>query len=207
MKIQKFWDNLLTLLAILFLGTYSYPAFYANPSNVFRTISTLTQFVCWFAFAADLLVGAIKSQNRLNYLKSHMLEVIAVTLPFLRVFRVIRLISLGSLVIDRIAVGKSVTIVVKVAVTSFFLAYVAAVQVTLLERPTPGSNIISFSDGLWWALTTVTTVGYGDRYPTTTEGRVIAFGLMIVGISLLGVITATVAAWFIQLDHTSVESE
>jgi voltage-gated potassium channel len=76
------------------------------------------------------------------------------------------------------------------------------VEITIVERPIESSNIKSFGDGLWWALTTVTTVGYGDRFPTTTEGRAIAFGLMLVGISLMGVITASVAAWFVKMSQT-----
>jgi voltage-gated potassium channel len=56
----------------------------------------------------------------------------------------------------------------------------------------------TFPDALWWAATTVTTVGYGDRYPVTAVGRLVATGLMVVGIALLGVITASVAAWFVR---------
>ncbi len=66
------------------------------------------------------------------------------------------------------------------------------------EQNAPGANITSFGDALWWACSTVTTVGYGDRYPVTTEGRIIAVALMIVGISLLGAITASVATWMVS---------
>ena len=72
-------------------------------------------------------------------------------------------------------------------------------QITITERAVEGSNIRNFGDGLWWAVTTVTTVGYGDRYPTTTQGRFLAAATMIMGISLMGVITASVAAWFIKM--------
>ena len=65
------------------------------------------------------------------------------------------------------------------------------------ERNSPDANIKTFGDGLWWAATTVTTVGYGDRFPTTPLGRLIAVVLMLVGIALLGVITATIATWFV----------
>ena len=65
------------------------------------------------------------------------------------------------------------------------------------ERDAPGATITSFGDAVWWAWATVTTVGYGDRFPVTLEGRLIAFALMLVGISLVGVVTASVAAWLI----------
>jgi voltage-gated potassium channel len=58
--------------------------------------------------------------------------------------------------------------------------------------------ILSF----YWCLTTITTVGYGDRFPTTTEGRFLAVGLMIMGISLMGVITASVASWFVKMGQS-----
>ena len=66
------------------------------------------------------------------------------------------------------------------------------------EQDAPGANITSIGDALWWAATTVTTVGYGDRYPVNTTGRVIAVTLMIVGIALVGAITASIAAWFVS---------
>jgi voltage-gated potassium channel len=74
----------------------------------------------------------------------------------------------------------------------------------MAERGQPGSTINNVGDGFWWAITTLTTVGYGDIYPTTTEGRVIAVGLMISGICVLGVISATVAAWFVKLTQDDI---
>ena len=68
-----------------------------------------------------------------------------------------------------------------------------------VERGAHGANITTFGDALWWAMTTVTTVGYGDQFPVTTTGRIVAAALMLVGISLLGLITATVAASFVAL--------
>lgn len=75
------------------------------------------------------------------------------------------------------------------------LSFVAALAVTDAERGQHGGNITSFGDGWWWAITTMTTVGYGDRYPVTTQGRFVAVGLMIGGIALLGTVTATLASW------------
>jgi voltage-gated potassium channel len=74
----------------------------------------------------------------------------------------------------------------------------AAAAIYNVERDADGANIHSFADALWWAATTVTTVGYGDRYPTTGAGRLIATTLMVVGIALIGVVTATIAAWFVD---------
>lgn len=84
---------------------------------------------------------------------------------------------------------------------------VSAVAMYDVERSAPDGNIKTFPDALWWAVTTVTTVGYGDRYPTTTLGRLVAAALMLVGIALLGVVTATIATWFVDRLRVVQEAE
>jgi voltage-gated potassium channel len=74
-------------------------------------------------------------------------------------------------------------------------------MVLLFEENAKGSNIHTYPNALWWAIVTVTTVGYGDRYPVTAGGRIVAAVLMLVGIGLIGVLTATVASVFIK-EHT-----
>lgn len=63
-----------------------------------------------------------------------------------------------------------------------------------------GGPITTFADAVWWALTTITTVGYGDTYPVTALGRGVAVFLMIAGIALFGLLTANVAAFFVEED-------
>ena len=76
------------------------------------------------------------------------------------------------------------------------------------ERGDPDANITTFGDALWWAMTTVTTVGYGDRFPVTTSGRFVAAGLMLAGIALLGIVTASLATWLIhRIRQVEEESE
>lgn len=72
----------------------------------------------------------------------------------------------------------------------------ASWAIWMLERNAPQSNITSYPKALWWAMETITTVGYGDHHPVTTGGRLVAAGLMVVGLALVGVITATVVTWF-----------
>jgi len=104
--------------------------------------------------------------------------------------------------------GKSVA-VEGPTLRSFHLRVVAAVSLVtsvivgasslliwLIERDSSGSNIHSYGDAVWWAMETITTVGYGDHHPITVPGRWIAAGLMVIGVALVGVITATVVTWF-----------
>ncbi len=200
-KVSNLWSFTLTLLAVLFLIVFSIPAFVVELSDNAQSAIELVQWICWLAFALDLLMGLLTSNNKKEYLLKHPLELLSVLLPFLRPLRLMRVISFGGLALQKIAMGKQFAITVKVAITAVFVSYIAAVQITISERSVEGSDIKTFSDGLWWAVTTVTTVGYGDRFPTTTEGRILAVMLMLVGISLVGVITASVASWFVRLSQ------
>lgn len=200
-KVEKLWSPILTALAVLFLIVFSIPAFVTDLTDKTRSAIEIIQWVCWLAFALDLILGLATSRDKKEYLLKHPLEIASVLLPFLRPLRLMRVISFGSLALQKIAMGKQFAITVKVAVTAVFVSYIAAVQITISERSVEGSNIKTFGDGLWWAVTTVTTVGYGDRFPTTTEGRILALMLMFVGISLVGVITASVASWFVRLSQ------
>lgn len=198
---KRVWNEVLTALALCFLVAFSYPAFHSEISATQQNYIELVQWICWLAFALDLAFGLFAAESKKSYLRSHPLEIASVLLPFLRPLRLMRVISFGGLAIQKVAIGRQFAITLKVILTSIFVAYIAAVQITITERSVEGSNIKTFADGLWWAITTVTTVGYGDRYPTTSEGRFLAFLLMIVGISLIGVITASVAAWFVKISN------
>jgi voltage-gated potassium channel len=197
--IKRIWGETLTVLALAFLVAFSWPAFVEEIDPQTQRILDYVQWISWIAFAVDLLIGLITSEKKIKFLVHHPLEVITVLLPFLRPLRLLRVISFGTLLIQKVAVGRQFAITLKVFLSSILLAYIGAVQITITERGVEGSNIKNFGDGLWWAITTVTTVGYGDRFPTTPTGRVLAVCLMLVGISLMGVITASVAAWFVKM--------
>jgi voltage-gated potassium channel len=204
---SRIWSEILTLLALAFLIAFSYPAFVDPVPSSTQTLLNIVQWISWIAFAADLIYGLSKAKDKAKYLKKHPLEVVAVLFPFLRPLRLMRVISFGGLAIQKVAIGRQFAITIKVFIASIFIAYISAVQITITERAVEGSNIHNFGDGLWWAISTVTTVGYGDRYPTTTEGRFLAVVLMIMGISLVGVITASVAAWFVRMGQEDSRNE
>ena len=89
-------------------------------------------------------------------------------------------------------------VAIYVAGGASLLAFCAALAVLDVERSNPDANIGDFGDAMWWAVTTMTTVGYGDRYPVTGVGRLVAFALMVGGIALLGTVTATLASWLVE---------
>ena len=163
------------------------------------TIQVLS-FLVWFVFVVDLGTRAYLSGRPWAYLVRHPIDFILVALPMLRPLRVLRVFTAANFLVTRggrFAIGRTVASAV---IGAAFLMLIAALAVLDAERGQPGANIETFGQSLWWAGVTITTVGYGDVYPVTVTGRLAAFALMLVGISLLGLVTASVAAWFVS--HT-----
>jgi voltage-gated potassium channel len=92
--------------------------------------------------------------------------------------------------------GFHLRVVVAVTVVTSSIVVLSSAVMWRIERDHDGSNIRSLGDAVWWAMETITTVGYGDHHPTTVTGRWVAGGLMVIGVALVGVITATVVTWF-----------
>ncbi len=161
----------------------------------------------WAAFAADLAAKTFVARDRIGFLRSHWLEVVMVILPFLRPLRLARLLRWTRVLV---ALGVNIDLVRRIAesrgarfVGSAVLAVVvvSSALVLALEQDAPDANITSFGDALWWALVTATTVGYGNHYPTTPEGRAVAAVLMLLGVAAMSVVTAGIAAYLVRQDE------
>jgi voltage-gated potassium channel len=114
-------------------------------------------------------------------------------LRLIRLFRLIQLFSRISIVLGRTGNRMIYTIVFSIMAVSF-----GAVGIYIIEHSVEGTKITNLGDAFWWAIVTVTTVGYGDVYPITAEGKVIAALLMIVGIAILGILISTLGAGLIE---------
>ncbi len=199
-KLQR-WENRtewpLAAIALLFLALYSIEVLVRPPPPTAHLIEAVNS-VLYLAFVVDYVVRLCLANGRTRWFFRHLLDLAIVALPFLRPLRLLRLVVLfGAL--QRV-VGSAIRgrVAIYTACSSVLLIYVASLAVLEAERTDPESDIKSFGQALWWAVTTVTTVGYGDLTPVTFTGRLIAVLLMIGGISLVGVITATLASWIVQ---------
>lgn len=204
-------DSALLALAVVFLGLLLLP-YLTDLRGAAATAVTVGSRVIWAAFAVDYFTRLYLALDRREYVKRNILDLVIVVVPFLRplralrLLRLLRVVTLGALVQKRVT-SLHARVTSYVATTALVVTVVAGIGVYEAERRASGGNIKTPVDGLWWAVTTMTTVGYGDRYPVTTEGRLIALGLMVVGIALLGVITASIAAWFVGRSREVAVSE
>ena len=198
----------MVILSIVYLVLYSFYVLEPDLTDAQRASLNTGMNVIWFIFIADLLIRATLAPHFLAYLVHHPIDVIAVAIPALRVLRVLRVLTAGQWLISRgsrLRFGRTATAVVIAVV---FISYLSALAVLNAERGSPGSNIETFPEALWWSVVTMSTVGYGEYYPVTVNGRIIATGVMVVGISLLGLVGASVASSVInRLSGKTQESQ
>jgi voltage-gated potassium channel len=162
----------------------------------------------WAVFAAEYGAKLYLAPDRWRFARTHLLDLVIVVIPLLRPLRILRasralrLLRLSRLLAfvlvglrraRLILMERGLNYVLLVVVVIVFAA--AGVEATL-ERTAPGSNIHSYGDALWWAIVTITTVGYGDRFPVTAGGRGVAILLMVTGIALFGVLAASLSSYF-----------
>ncbi len=167
-------------------------------------------YFIWGIFLLEYLIRLVLAPRRRHFVVHNIPDLIVVAVPMLRPLqivrsvRVLRLLRLSRLTaVAGVGAEKSkrslharATNYVLLVMGSLIL--ISSVVVLDLERDSKAANIKSIGDALWWSVSTVTTVGYGDRYPVTAAGRAVAVILMIGGIALLGVITASIAAYFVE---------
>lgn len=199
-RLQRFEQRtewLLAAVALLFLAAYSIRVL-AQPRGVGGTALHVVMVALYVMLVADYLIRFYLAEPRGRWFVRNLLDLAIVVLPMLRPLRLLSLavvLEVLQRVVGHSIRGRVATYTAGGVVT---IVYAASLAVLDVERDAPDAQITSFGDALWWAVTTVTTVGYGDRTPVTVGGRLIAVALMIAGISLLGVVTATLASWIVE---------
>jgi voltage-gated potassium channel len=204
-------DPVMVGLALLWLPILVIPLVIQLHGSVALTFDIADYFV-WAAFAVEYGVKWWLAVDRKAFFRHHLLDLLVVAVPVMRplrlarLFRLVRLSRIGLVLGGGLKRAKAMFThhglhYVLLAVTTIVFA-AAGLEVVFEKHSLGQSAIHSFGDALWWAVVTVTTVGYGDKVPMTGAGRWIATALMLTGIGLVGALTATIASFFVQEQHT-----
>ena len=208
-RLERWTDWPLTALALALVPILLAPYLLPLSADTEAVLVGLDSLI-WGVFVADLAAKVAIAPHRGRYLRAHWLDVVLVALPMLRPLRAVRSVrALRFLRAGRAGVAAARALVGvrralarrgvrSTAAVAVAVVAVAGSLVTVFERDAPDASIRSLPDGLWWAATTVTTVGYGDTFPTTAAGRGVAVALMVLGIALFGVLTANLAALLVE---------
>ena len=159
----------LTLSTVAFLGAYAWPILDADLSNTWVGLCRWVVWLTWAMLAVDYAIRLGLSSNRLGFLSKTPFDLVIVVLPLLRPLRLLRLVTLLS-ALNRYA-GNSLRGKVGIYLIGSvsLIVFVASLAMLDAERGGDGS-IQTFGDAVWWSITTITTVGYGDTFPVTTTG-------------------------------------
>lgn len=198
---------IILVLSLYVLGSLAVSTFLKLDDEVQTLLDYIDNIIC-VIFLIDFALRFKRAPNKLAFMKWGWIDLIS-SIPMLpqfrvgRLFRIVRLFRLlrafrsTKILIEYIfhnRVKGTFSSALMIAILMLIFSSIAILQVETAQN----SNIQSAEDALWWAFVTITTVGYGDKFPVTTEGRLIAAALMSVGVGLFGTFTAFVASWFIE---------
>jgi voltage-gated potassium channel len=196
------WEHVtaypLTVLSVLFIVVYAWPILDPAMNAHARRACEIGDLLIWVLFGAEYLIRLSLARRKREFVRGHWFDLAVLLLPMLRPLRALRLINAIKFLNRRAAALTRGRLALYVGATTVLLVLVAALAVLEAERGRPGSNIQTFPEALWWGVATITTAGYGDFYPTTLEGRLVAVGLMIGGIGLIGFVTGSLATWIVE---------
>ena len=195
----------LTMTALIFLAAYASQVIGRIEGSAAIWLEAI-MWATWGIFAVDYVANLWLAADRSSWFVRNLHELLIVALPFFRPLRLLRLVTLLSVLHRTLGDTLRGRVVTYVAGSATMLVFVGALAVLDVEQSAPDAKILMFGDALWWAITTITTVGYGDMYPVTPLGRVVAAALMMSGIAVLGVVTASIASWLVQRVEDTAEA-
>ncbi|MFQ3599410.1 MAG: potassium channel family protein [Chloroherpetonaceae bacterium] len=212
-------DFVITILSIYVLGALALDTFTTLDEEVSKLINYFDYLIC-AVFFFEFWYRLFTAESKWQYLKWGWIDLIS-AIPMVDAFRTARLVRIVR-VIRIIKAYRSVQQLLtylfhnrvkgtfaSAILTAVLMLIFSAIAILKVET-SPESNIKTAEDAIWWAFVTITTVGYGDKYPITTEGRIVAAILMTVGVGLFGTFTAYISSWFVegnQLQQPSSNSE
>jgi voltage-gated potassium channel len=198
-RLERVTERPMLVLALAFVATMVIPEVFDLSDQASAAVEVAELGICAL-FAIELAAKTYLALDRLRYLTSHWFDVIAVALPFLRPLRLLRVAMMSARLLRQTRTYLRRRTSSLIGVTGLTAVSTSALLVYAAERGGDGP-IRTIPDAFWWASATITTVGYGDLYPTTTAGRAVAIVLMLVGVGLFGLLTARVATFLVEDDQ------
>lgn len=187
----------LIVASLVFIVVYSWQVI-ADLQGAAYLATRIIIGITWVLFAVDYVVRLSLAQHRARWFRRHVFDFLVVAVPALKPLRLLRALTLVHVLQRTAGTALRSRIAIYGAGAAAVLIWISALAVLEVERPAPGASIVNFGDAVWWAFVTITTVGYGDYYPITAWGRIVAVLLMCGGVAVVGVVTATLASWVIE---------
>lgn len=197
-SVRERWESVtawpLLALSVIFLIGYSVLILEPDAPSSTRMFWTVAIVLTWIAYVIDYVTRLMISRDRRGFVRHHVIDLLSVLIPVVRPMRLLK--YLNDIPYFRSVGGSAfrARLIIRSSLAVVLFVYVASLAVLNVERGAPGANIETFGDSVWWACVTMATVGYGDFYPVTTEGRLLAVLLMIGGVIVAGVATATIVS-------------
>lgn len=208
-KDQKldFVQLVIIVLSIYILCSLIISTFFTLPPEILHLLNIIDHAIC-IVFLIDFFYRFFHAPNKLQFMKWGWIDLIS-SIPTIQAFRVGRLFRLirllrivrafrsTEILLEYIFRKKTKGAFTTASIIAILMVIFSSIAILEVEHA-PHSNIKSAEDALWWAFVTITTVGYGDKYPVTTEGRIIAVIVMTTGVGLFGTFTGYIASWFVE---------
>jgi len=199
------------ILSIVVLGALAADTIFTLPTEIAKLLEIFDTLVCVLLFT-DFWIRLYQAKSKVTFLKWGWIDLVASipNIPILRVGRLVRILRIIRLLRAIRATHKISSLLLKnkmqtglasIILTAFLLIIFCSIGVLICEQQDPTANIKTAGDAIWWSVTTISTVGYGDKYPITTEGRIVAMILMIGGIGLFGTLSGLAASFFVDTKH------
>ncbi len=201
-----FLNQIVVVLTIYILGALVIETFFDLPSKTKKLMYYIDYAICIF-FIIEFLIRFYSAKDKVKFLRWGWIDLIA-SIPIfkvLRLGRIFRLVHLYKRELKNVEhqeyiqthygnrAKSSLEIATLIAIALIIFSSIAILQV----ETAPNSNIKTAGDAIWWAFVTISTVGYGDKYPVTPAGRMIAVFLMTAGVGVFGLFTAYIASIFV----------
>jgi voltage-gated potassium channel len=202
-----YFNIIIMVLTIYVLGALLLETIFVLPPETSKLLKFIDNVIC-LLFFVDFTVRFYKAENKLKFMRWGWIDLISSIpminyfragrlLRLIRLFRIVRAFRSSRMLLHHIFKNKAKGTFTTVSIFAVMLIIFSSIAILQVENTKEG-NIKTAEDALWWAYVTITTVGYGDKFPVTTEGRIIAVVLMTAGVGLFGTFTAYASSLFVE---------